>query len=350
MNPMDELFIAECVESGAPSIRGNLLGIQPWMRQEDYASKEAFFARLNAYFHAAQQKGWIGDKTIAVLPEYLGTWLVVAGEQPAVIQAPTIAVAMRRLILHHPLAFAREFLAAREKQRIEASLFRIKARVMAQIYQAAFSRLARQYGVTLVAGSILLPDAFVEAGRVCAGKGALYNTVAVFRPDGMAEARLVKKVYPIASEQPFVCAARLDDLPVFATPAGKLGVLICADSWFPRAVQQMRIQDAEILVVPSAAMPGEDWNRPWQGYSGYPEAEDVVPEDVSRLTEEQAWDRYALEGRFAASGARYGMNLFLYGDLWDLTPCAGRWKLIAGERVLKSSQDGAALLNINLSQ
>lgn len=27
----------------------------------------------------------------------------------------------------------------------------------------------------------------------------------------------------------------MDDIPVFDTPVGKLGVLVCADSWYPEA-------------------------------------------------------------------------------------------------------------------
>lgn len=345
---MYDLKIGELVELGVPSARGNLLGIQPWMRQADYASEDAFFTRLDGYFRAAAEQGWITKKTIVVLPEYLGTWLVTAGENDAVIAAPTIAAAMRQLITSHPGAFVGELLFAREKHRVEASLFRLKAGRMAQIYHSTFSRLAKRYALTLVAGSILLPDPYVENGQVCAGKGALYNTCAVYRPDGRAEPRLVKKAFPIASEQTFLNAAPVEALPVFITPAGKLGVLICADSWFPEAVNKMHALGVEILAVPSAVLPGGDWDQPWQGYSGYPEPEDVCKADIGHLSEEQAWDTYALEGRFASSGAACGMNLFLYGDLWDLSPCAGRWKMITGKTVRKSTRDGAALLNLNL--
>jgi predicted amidohydrolase len=344
---MDDLKLCEIAELGTPSERGNLLGIQPWMRQEDYASEASFFARLDAYFQAARQKGWIQEKTIIVLPEYLGTWLVVAGENSAVVHASTLAAAMRRLISSHPLAFAREILASRERGRIEATLFRMKAGEMSHIYQSVFSRLAREYAVTLAAGSILLPEPVVENGQVRAGTGALFNTCTVFRPDGLAESRLVKKAFPIDSEQPFVQAAAVEDIPVFQSPCGRLGVLICADSWYPEAIQHMNDLGAEIILVPSAVLPGDHWERPWPGYSGFAEPGDVDRADIGQLLERQAWDKYALEGRFPSSGARYGMNLFLYGDLWDLSPCGGSWKMIAGQMVLKGSQDGAALINLH---
>jgi predicted amidohydrolase len=345
---MDDLEIQETVELGERSMRGNLLGIQPWMRQADYASADAFYSRLDGYFQAARQKGWIQDKTVVVLPEYLGTWLVVAGENLPVIQSPTIAAAMRLLISRHLVAFARGLLFAKERSRVEASLFRLKAVDMARIYQSVFSGLAKKYAVTLVAGSILLPEPVVEDGQVKTGKGALFNTSAVFRPDGIAEPRLVKKAFPIASELPFVQAAAVSEIPVYQAPCGSLGVLICADSWFPAAIQRIKDMEAEILVVPSAVLPGSHWNQPWLGYSGYANPPDVDTGDVGQLLETQAWDKYALEGRFANSGARYGMNLFLYGDIWDLSPCGGRWKMVSGQTVMKGSRDGAALINLNL--
>ncbi len=344
---MEDMNILETVEIGAGSGRGNLLGIQPWMRQVDYASEEAFFSRLDGYFRAAREKGWIAKNTIAVLPEYLGTWLVVASEKRPVLQATTITAAMSHLVRSHPVAFALELLRAREKQRVEASLFRLKAQEMARIYTAVFSRLAREYGVTIAAGSILLPEPRVVNGQVLAGKGPLYNICAVFRPDGRAEPELVKKAYPIASEQPFVSQGTPGEIPAFDTPAGRLGILICADSWFPEAFERMRALEVEILAVPSAVLPGDHWMQPWMGYSGFTAPEDVDPTDIGRLLEFQAWDRYALEGRFARSGARLGMNLFLYGVLWDLSPCAGRWKMIAGEAVTKGCCDGAALINVS---
>ena len=345
---MDDLKIQETAELETRSGRGNLLGIQPWMRQTDYASEDTFHSRLDGYFHAARQKGWIQEKTIVVLPEYLGTWLVVAGEKQSVVQSTTIAVTMRHLIGSHLGAFIRGVFLARERYRVEASLFRLKAKPMARIYQSVFSCLAKDYAVTLAAGSILLTAPVVENGQLQAGKGALFNTCAVFRPDGLAELRLVKKAFPIASEQPFVQATAVDEIPVYQSPCGRLGILICADSWYPEAVQRMNALGAEILAVPSAVLPGDHWNRPWLGYSGYAEPADVDSGDIGRVTETQAWDKYALEGRFARSGARYGMNLFLYGDLWDLSPCGGRWKMIAGQTVMKGSQDGAALINLNL--
>ena len=162
---MDDLRLQEIAAYGQDAGRGNLLGIQPFMRRADYASEAAFYARLNDYFHLAAERGWLNPRALVVLPEYLGTWLVAAGESPSATASTTIQQAMRSLVLAHLPSFAGQMLRAKEKNRVNASLFRLKAAGMANIYTTVFSRLAKEYQTTLVAGSILLPNPRVVDGR-----------------------------------------------------------------------------------------------------------------------------------------------------------------------------------------
>jgi predicted amidohydrolase len=344
--PVDDLNLQEVFEHGRDAGRGNLVGIQPFMRQADYCSQAAFTERVRAYLRRAGELGWIGERTIAVLPEHLGTWLVTADERPAVYAATTVAQAMRPLALRHLGPFLVALLRAPEKDRAAAALFRVKAPRTAALYSAAFSGLAREFAVTIVAGSVVLPDPAVVDGKVKAGKGALYNTSFVFRPDGLADARLSRKVAPIDDELPFTTPARLEDLPVFETPAGKLGVLVCADSWYPEVYQRLKTQRVELVAVPSASSHGEIWEKPWGGYNGRAAPADVNPGDVGRLTEREAWGRYALAARMGSAGARAGINVFLYGDLWDLEFTGGRWRIVCGDTDLEGCCYGPALINL----
>jgi N-carbamoylputrescine amidase len=47
------------------------------------------------------------------------------------------------------------------------------------------------------------------------------------------------------------------DLPVFETPLGRIGVLICYDAWFPEAARTLALYGADILCVPANAP--DDW-------------------------------------------------------------------------------------------
>ena len=107
------LHLQEVVTCGSDARRGNWLGIQPWMVPADYASVGAFYAKIDGYLDVASRKGWLNERTIVVLPEYIGTWLVVAGERPRVRQAATIASAMQALVLSHPLSFLKTLRSAR---------------------------------------------------------------------------------------------------------------------------------------------------------------------------------------------------------------------------------------------
>ena len=72
----------------------------------------------------------------------------------------------------------------------------------------------------------------------------------------------------------------------------------------------------------------------------------VDPGDIGRLTEGQAWRKYALAGRMGASGAKQGINVFLRGVLWDMTADSGQALAVSESGVTQSSGAGAALLNL----
>jgi hypothetical protein len=69
--------------------------------------------------------------------------------------------------------------------------------------------------------------------------------------------------------------------------------------------------------------------------------------DRHRLTEGQAWIKYALSGRIHSSGARCGVNVFLRGKLWDHD--SGGWPgalIKDAEIFVEERTDKAAILNV----
>ncbi|HVN16911.1 MAG TPA: hypothetical protein VMT73_14305, partial [Anaerolineales bacterium] len=214
---MDELRIAEKNDLGTDRGRGNLLGIEPYITPLDYASQTSLYAKLDGYLSVARGLGWINEKTIVVWPEYIGTWLVLADESPSLYQVQTMAAAETKLVFRHLFPFIWYWLTAKEKSRQEAAFFRIKAKRMAEIYNAVFSDLARSYSITIAAGSIVLPEPSIANGQVKAGRGALYNAGAVFGPDGTVYPTILRKAFPTSEELPFTTPAPVDDIPAFDT-------------------------------------------------------------------------------------------------------------------------------------
>jgi len=336
--------IKDSVELGKPSLRGNVVAVQPYVRPTDYITASAFSLKMNGYLDEARQRRWLSERTVVVFPEYVGAWLVAVGERPGVHRATTVASAMGALARAHPLAFTRHWLRAGARDRARAALFRLKAEEMAAAYEATFSALARTYGVTIVAGSIILPAPRLEGGRLVAGTGPLANVAVVYRSDGAAVG-LSRKVYPTAEEAAFIAPGRVEDIPVLNTGCGKMGVLVCADAWYPEPYEVLRSKGAEIVAVVSYS-PGDDaWSRPWRGYSGHPAPEDVDPADVDVLDEGDAWVKYGMVGRIDSCGAPWGVQVSLRGRLWDLGS-DGTTMVVLGDDTYRTDRvDGAALVN-----
>ena len=349
------LQIEEIVEYGVDTRRGNLLGVQPFMVPADYVSGEAFYAKIGGYLDAVDQRGWLNEKTVVVLPEYVGTWLVAVGEKRRVHQAESIERAMRALVLSNlfsflkALPFAKAEGADSKHPQAKYALFRMKGVRMAKIYHNVFSRLAREHAVTIVAGSIVLPSPEVVSGKLTVGAGPLYNVSVVYKPDGAAYEDIVRKAFPIEAELAFTARASVSELPVFDTPAGRLGVLICADSWYPSPYEMLKAKQADFVVVPSYLSPSGIWEQPWRGYDGAPAPSDVDARDVNTLTEGEAWLKYALAGRLADAGIEQGINVFLRGDLWDLGSDGHTIMVKAGMVTEANHVAGAAVVNFWLA-
>lgn len=298
----------------------NIVGIQPYMVSIDYLSQKHFYEKMNAYFDAAKQAGYFNNNTVVLLPEYLGTWLVVAEEKTSVADANTITGAMAIMVLSNPVQFVQSYLHHQnESDAVAASIFRMKSKKMADSYGEVFKELAKTYSVTINAGSIVLPGPAVENNEIKVDPTQpLYNTSFVFHPDGSIDQKVIRKSFPINSEIPFVSAYPIEELPVFDLPIGKTALLVCADSWYPESYNQINQLDAEVVLVNSYCAGDNTMTASWKGYDGIRMPNDVDSTDVQKLKERDAWIKYALPGRIKKTNARIGVNIFLRGKLWDL--------------------------------
>lgn len=91
------------------------------------------------------------------------------------------------------------------------------------------------------AGIWLLPGSICERGT-----GAeLYNTALVFSPDGELVTHY-RKVFPWRPSEPYDMG---DRFVTFDIPgAGRFGISICYDSWFPEVTRQLAWMGAEIII------------------------------------------------------------------------------------------------------
>lgn len=125
--------------------------------------------------------------------------------------------------------------------------FRSYGEVQGGEAQAALSALAAELGIYLVAGS--LPE--LEGDRV-------YNTSFVYDPTGKQIARHRKMHLfdiDVKDGQKF-CESEVlsagNQVTVFSTPWGKIGLCICFDIRFSELFRLMALQGAELVIVPAA--------------------------------------------------------------------------------------------------
>jgi predicted amidohydrolase len=98
----------------------------------------------------------------------------------------------------------------------------------------------------------------------------VYNVALVFTPAGELLGR-VEKVFLTKSERTILCLTpgRLEDVPVFATPAGRIGVAISLDAFTPDYLRRLDALGAEIVAQPDAN--DQLWAAPSATYPWQPE-------------------------------------------------------------------------------
>lgn len=186
----------EQLVQGSP--QGNLLGIHPLLFPSDYRSPDALRLKLAAALDKARTLGLLGERSVVALPDHIGTWLLLRDEKPEVYAARSFAEAQPRLAFNHPLLFLRSQL---QGQPFAETLLRNKAAQIAVDYQQLFSELAREYRITLAAGSLLLPEPSLQQGQLRTGSGRLYQLGLVFDANGQIVGAPYRRNWPDQAQE-----------------------------------------------------------------------------------------------------------------------------------------------------
>ncbi len=331
------------------SLNRNVVGIQPYMEVSDYFSQVKFKDKLRLYLIDADRKEFLGKNTIVLFPEYIGTWLVLEGEKHVLAKKETMKDALTTMVLSNFFDFSLAYLkTSNESDRAASAIFRMKAKSMANSYFLTFSDLAKTSKIHIAAGSIILPDPTVVDGIIYVNpKGPLYNAAFVFGPDGKVIGDPILKAFPIDSEIPFLTAGIPGEIPTFDLPFAKTSVLVCADSWYPDAYLAANTQNAELILVPSFCTGDGAMDILWKGYSGNPEPAGTDLTDIDKLTEREAWEKYALPGQIQKTRAQAGLNVFLRGNLWDMGSDGQPLAIFQNKLLQITHADSAGIWSLN---
>ncbi|WP_162139663.1 nitrilase-related carbon-nitrogen hydrolase [Kordiimonas gwangyangensis] len=340
------LYMKVSASFGTDQGRGNVVGIEPYMEPLDYATPARFEAKLAGYLEIAAHQGWIGENTIVLLPEHIGTWLLAMGQKSRVYEAKDTSAAMLPIMSHNLVGMVKNLFIFDDESQWEAALIRTRTPEVAAALYDVYSSLAKRFGVTLVTGSSAIMTPGIYPDTLSYGHGPIFNASFVFTPDGKPIEDAVRKVHPVPSEIGFTKASKAEFLPTFPVAGRTLGVLVCADSWFEDTTAYLAGSGVDLLLVPSF-LTGTTWDAPWQGYQGDMPQTHGWQSDVGSITEGEAWIKYALPAKAAKHNIRFGMNVFLKGNMWGQKG-AGR-ALIWQDGTLhvgRGGDDGAALYNL----
>lgn len=84
-------------------------------------------------------------------------------------------------------------------------------------------------------------------------KGRRYNTNLIISPEGEITGKYRKTHLTYSEYKAGIVPG--DELPVFELPFGKIGMLICWDTWFPEAFRVLAKKGAEIVFISTAGNP-----------------------------------------------------------------------------------------------
>jgi predicted amidohydrolase len=291
----------EAVTFGENRGRGNVLALRPVLKNLDYRNEEALRMALEPAFHAARAEGILGPKTIVVLPEYIGLFLYLAGEGMEVYETPSLHEALKLVLAKHKSLVWKGWFQSR---RVLGLLLEERSEEAVRAYEGVVHDLASRFEISIVGGSTLVRHPDTTRKRLA---NACLSIIE-------GRKHWSYKRHPVKNELERLLVESVNDNgEPLATPAGPLGISICADCWYPE--QYDNWQNVELIVCPGLIDSGDRWDSPWQGYDPGPPAHDVDRNDVGALTEKEAWLKYALPARAPAEVA---VATFLRGKLWDI--------------------------------
>lgn len=297
--------------------KGNLLGIQPFMTASDYCDQQHFHDALVVYFTKAKAAGLLRSNTIVVLPENIGSWLAFAGEKTRVYQSDSMRLAVSTIVNSNIFTFISNLLVTPAGDKIKHAFIYMKASSMARIYAAVFSSLAKEFKVTISAGSILLPQPSLDAkGRILIKKGQLYYSAFMFNPEGKIQAGPLLQALPEYNSGENTGAADSNMYSITQTPAGN--VVMAADKEANMLSSGPREKKTGIKA--GILFTGTDriWNAVWRGAGGFTIPLSAVKNSADTSSQGAPRIDYTLPAKMPAAGIHTGMNNRFSGKLWEI--------------------------------
>lgn len=254
----------------------------------------------------------------------IGTWLFITNSNFFAYKSYIILIPMFILFLiFHPffIILLIQNLLSRKWTfvgTLKRTLFKYHSKKIFNLYTSIFSEVAKEKKVWIVAGSCILPRVELSGSNlgVHNTNEGLYNISMIFNPNGKV-VHIIFKHHLVAEELEFLDQGSIDEIQPFDIPKiGKLGLLICADSWFTESYRNLLNCD---ILASISFVTDETWKLKWKGYSGFPNEKEVDEKEINSILECEAWLKYALPGRIKflkKSNARIVISSHFQGNIF----------------------------------
>jgi len=286
-------------------LKVNLVAVQAKTELKDYASPEAFHAKMASLMERTMRQVDRDLPTLVSYPELVGMYLAFVPHFWDDLRDETnLEAAGTKLVMKNMGRLSEEDRrtpedAARRLMFIEHAVETERA------YVETFSSLAREYGVYLAAGSIALPpmeDEPSKGGRHIIDESKVYNTSYLFSPRGVCLRRVPKVNMTEPFENRLFDGGPRSELVPVDTPLGRVGTLVCWDGFHQTLVEHYDALGVDILLKPS-------YNQhPWDGPCSY----------GAPCKEGENWLRTGcpsiIQGR---ENIRYGVNAMMVGAVFE---------------------------------
>lgn len=291
----------------------SIAAVQFKWKMEDYKNRASLQSRINIIMDEIRSKVDRDLPLLVAFPEDMGTPILLFDSYSIIKDKASFAHAVQSLIaanlpgvLKYKLRYGVSFIR---------SLLLSKGPDMEREYINIFSNTSKKYNAYIAAGSITLPDIDSKNNkRKTIGKD-VYNVSYFFEPDGNIIGKQ-KKVYLVDFEGKAgfdLSSGSIEEISVFDTPFGKVGIAICLDAFKEDVCEKLSDAGADILIQPSAN------NGVWSEW------------------QQNDW----LNGSYLASQIRkkfkYALNPMMNGNILDLS--------FEGQSSIISSTDTNSLVN-----
>ncbi|MHA0043127.1 nitrilase-related carbon-nitrogen hydrolase [Deinococcus sp. PEB2-63] len=281
------------------------VAVQPHWSARDFTTPEAFRRWMRAQLDMARPHLKPGGVNLVVLTELNGLPLVLRGGGWALRLRTFKRVALALFLARLPRALP---VLLRERVSPIRALQLAGIDANTELYLHTCRDLAREYGVYLCCGSAPMPRYTRSGTTLRRAPGVLTNQTVLLDPHGDLIG-VTDKVHLTPDEEAGgvdLTPGDLDDLRVFPTPAGDLGVAISLDAFRAEVIGSLAAQGCTVLLQPDAN------GSPWTAKEG-------LPPDPAHLRDQPvAW----LDSSWQVTAQRripYAVNPMVVGNLLDLT-------------------------------